>query len=300
MNIDGPMSLDRALEQLSRTPMPILAGGTDFFPALRDAPAPDKVLDITRIEGMRGIQRTASGWRLGAATTWSDVIREPLPPVFMALKAAAREVGSVQIQNAGTVAGNLCNASPAADGVPPLLTLDARVELASVRGVRVLPLEEFIQGPRVTARRDDEILVAIHIPDVDDKARSEFIKLGARRYLVISIVMAGVVLVPDEQGRLKEVRVAVGACSAVAQRLHQLETVLQGQPLNADLQSLVRPSLFVELEPIDDVRGSAEYRLQVVQQLIRRLLTSGLHSLRHLQPLNDDNEASAEPTGESS
>ena len=294
MSIDGPMSLDCALKQLSRTSMPILAGGTDFFPALRDAPAPAQVLDVSRIDGLRGIQRTASGWRLGAATTWSDVIHEPLPPVFKALKAAAREVGSVQIQNAGTVAGNICNASPAADGVPPLLSMNASVELASVRGIRLLPLQEFIQGPRVTARCDDEIMVAIHIPDMDEAARSEFVKLGARRYLVISIVMVSVVLIPDAQGRLKEARVAVGACSAVARRLHRLEAVLQGQPLNADLQSLVEPLLFTELAPIDDVRGSAEYRLQVVQQLIRQLLSSCLQSLTSTPSGNDGREATGE------
>lgn len=281
MRIDEPVSLDRALEQLARTPMPILAGGTDFYPALRDAAAPGEVLDVSRIEALRGIRRTESGWRIGAATTWSEVIRQPLPAVFDALKAAAREVGSVQIQNAATVGGNLCNASPAADGVPPLLALDASVELASVRGTRRLPLQEFILGPRTTARCDDEMLVAVHVPDVDEAARSEFVKLGARRYLVISIVMASIVLVPDAQGRLQGVRIAVGACSGVARRLHHLEQVLQGQSLYADLQSLITPSLFAELTPIDDVRGSAAYRQQVAQQLVRRLLASGLQALVH-------------------
>ena len=174
--------------------------------------------------------------------------------------------------------------------------MNASVELASVRGIRLLPLQEFIQGPRVTARRDDEIVVAIHFPDMDEAARSEFVKLGARRYLVISIVMVSVVLIPDAQGRLKEARVAVGACSAVARRLHQLEAVLQGQPLNTNLPSLVEPSLFSELAPLDDVRGSAEYRLQVVQQLIRQLLTSCLQCLTSPPSGNDGREV----TGESS
>lgn len=279
MSIEREMSLDRALEKLSRTGMPILAGGTDFYPALRDAPAPPRLLDVTRIQGLRGIERNDTGWRLGAATTWSDVIREPLPGLFNGLKVAAREVGSVQIQNAATLGGNLCNASPAADGVPPLLALDASVELASTQGTRQLPLSEFILGPRCTARRPDELLVAIHVPATHEAACSGFMKLGARRYLVISIVMASVVLVPDDTGRLKDVRLAVGACSAVAQRLHRLESVLRGQLVQADLLSLVMPQLFAELAPIDDVRGSAEYRLQVVQQILRRLLADGLHSL---------------------
>ncbi|MGQ7847934.1 FAD binding domain-containing protein [Granulosicoccus sp. 3-233] len=281
MSIGGSMSLERALEQLSRTPMPILAGGTDFYPALRDAPAPEQVLDVSRIEGLRGIQKTASGYRLGAATTWSDVIAAPLPRVFKALKDAAREVGSVQIQNAGTVAGNLCNASPAADGVPPLLTLNASVELASVRGTRLVALQEFILGPRQTCRLADEIMIAVHIPEMGDTACSEFVKLGARRYLVISIVMASLMLEADEQGQLQEVRVAVGACSAVACRLRQLESVLQGQFMTAELLSLVTPPLVAELAPIDDVRGSAEYRMQVVVQLIRLLLARGMQSVKN-------------------
>jgi len=291
------MSLASALEQLSRTPLPILAGGTDFYPALGDAPAPARVLDVSRIEGLRGLQRTPSGWRIGAATTWSDVIAAPLPPVFRTLKLAAKEVGSVQIQNAGTIAGNLCNASPAADGVPPLLTLNAVVELASVRGKRMLPLHEFILGSRLTARRDDEMLVAVHVPDMSDSARSEFVKLGARRYLVISIVMASVVLIPDEQkDSLQEVRMAVGACSAVARRLHHLEAVLQGQPLGADLSSLVTPSLLAELTPIDDVRGSADYRLHVVRQLIRELLARAQQALLGVSPGSVIDRDAGEPS----
>lgn len=297
MSSVGSMSLASALEQLSRTPLPILAGGTDFYPALGDAPAPARVLDVSRIEGLRGLQRTPSGWRIGAATTWSDVIAAPLPPVFRTLKLAAKEVGSVQIQNAGTIAGNLCNASPAADGVPPLLTLNAVVELASVRGKRMLPLHEFILGSRLTARRDDEMLVAVHVPDMSDSARSEFVKLGARRYLVISIVMASVVLIPDEQkDSLQEVRMAVGACSAVARRLHQLEAVLQGQPLGADLSSLVTPSLLAELTPIDDVRGSADYRLHVVRQLIRELLARAQQAVLGVSPGSVIDRDAGEPS----
>ena len=152
--------------------LPILAGGTDFYPALRDKAAPVHVLDLTQIEGLRFISESDEGWVIGAGTTWTDIIRAGLPPVFDALKAAAREVGSVQIQNAGTLAGNLCNASPAADGVPPLLSLNARVELASSSGKRLLLLSEFILGPRSTALQNNELLIAVHVPRVDAGARS--------------------------------------------------------------------------------------------------------------------------------
>jgi len=268
-----PLTLNRALDELSAHHLPVLAGGTDFFPALRDQVAPEHVLDLTQIAGLRYISETEDGWIIGAATTWTDIIRAGLPPVFDALKAAAREVGSVQIQNAGTVAGNLCNASPAADGVPPLLSLNASVELASKNGKRKLLLSEFIVSPRLTARHSDELLVAIHIPRIDAGARSGFVKLGSRRYLVISIVMASITLVPAADGSLQDVRIAVGACSAVAQRLHTLEDALRGCSIHDDLASLVLPTLFDELSPIDDVRGSAAYRLRAVRQLVCRLLS---------------------------
>jgi len=266
--------LNHVLEKLAIQPLPILAGGTDFYPALQDKPVPEFVLDLTQVEGLRYIAETDAGWEIGAATTWTDIVRAELPPVFDGLKAAAREVGSIQIQNAGTVAGNLCNASPAADGVPPLLCLDTTVELASAVGRRKLSLSEFILGPRSTALREGELLVALHIPRLASQARSDFVKLGSRRYLVISIVMVSVVLVADSDGSLIDVRVAVGACSAVARRMSALEKVLLSSSIHDDLASLVLPSMLSELTPIDDVRGSGVYRSRVAQQLICRLLSS--------------------------
>lgn len=269
-------SLEQALHALAAEPMPILAGGTDFYPALRDGPAPESVLDVTCVEGLRAIKETEDGWSIGAATTWTDIINAPLPRAFDGLKAAAREVGSIQIQNSGTLAGNLCNASPAADGVPPLLTLGATVELASSRGQRTMPLSTFITGPRATQLADDELLTAVHVPRMSDTARSGFCKLGSRRYLVISIVMASVTLVADEHGRLSDVKIAVGACSAVACRLMQLEKALIGQSIQADILSFVTPGMLSELSPIDDVRGSGQYRLNAVQQIVCRLLSDTL------------------------
>src|SRR5262252_10720938 len=165
------------------------------------------VVDISGLNELRGMTRAGSHFRIGALTTWTDVIQARLPSCFDALKSAAREVGSVQIQNRGTVAGNLCNASPAADGVPPLLALDAEVELTSQAGTRRMPVSEFIVGNRKTRRRQDELLTAIWVPRALDPAASCFLKLGARRYLVISISMvAAVVLV--ERGRVSAARVA--------------------------------------------------------------------------------------------
>jgi CO/xanthine dehydrogenase FAD-binding subunit len=141
-------SLEEALEHLARGPARILAGGTDVYPALVDRPLREPILDLTGVAALRGISRQADGFRIGALTTWSDVIRADLPAWFDGLKLAAREVGGVQIQNAGTVAGNICNASPAADGTVALLALDADVEVQGVRGIRRMGLADFVLGPR--------------------------------------------------------------------------------------------------------------------------------------------------------
>ncbi|HZQ01524.1 MAG TPA: xanthine dehydrogenase family protein subunit M [Reyranella sp.] len=265
-----PDRLEEALAALAR-PMTVLAGGTDFYPARVGRAINEDVLDISNIASLRGIGATTRGWRIGATATWSELIAADLPPLFDGLKQAAREVGGRQIQNTGTIAGNLCNASPAADGVPPLLALDAQVQLLGRTGPRALPLSAFIIGNRRTALAPDELVVAIDIPRPAHAARSAFLKLGARRYLVISIAMAAATLEIDG-GRVVSARVAVGACSAVAQRLAALEAALVGAPLDAGLPQHVSAAHLAPLTPIDDVRGSAAYRQDAAVTLLRRLL----------------------------
>ena len=265
-----PHCLEEALGALQR-PFTVLAGGTDFYPARVGRTIDEDVLDISAIADLRSIGATSTSWRLGATATWSELIATDLPPLFDGLKQAAREVGGRQIQNAGTIAGNLCNASPAADGVPPLLALDAEVEIASRTGTRRVALACFITGNRRTVLMPGELVVAIHIPKPAHDARSAFLKLGARRYLVISIAMAAATL-EIANGRIARARVAVGACSAVAQRLPALEAALAGAVLDGSLGAAVEPVHLAPLTPIDDVRGSARYRTDAALTLLRRLL----------------------------
>ncbi|MBV8408479.1 MAG: FAD binding domain-containing protein [Alphaproteobacteria bacterium] len=267
-----PRHLEDALAALGR-PHTVLAGGTDFYPARVGQPVTEDVLDIGGIASLRGIVATESGWRLGATTTWSDLIEAELPPLFDGLKQAAREVGGRQIQNVGTVAGNFCNASPAADGVPCLLTLDAEIEIAGQQGHRSLPLSRFIVGARRTALMPGELVVAIHVPRPQHEARSGFLKLGARRYLVISIAMAAATL-EYAGGAVTRARIAVGACSAVAQRLPLLEAALRGATDASSLADRAHPAHLAPLSPIDDVRGSGAYRIDAAMTLLRRLLRS--------------------------
>ncbi len=265
-----PHRLDEALQALAR-PLSVLAGGTDFYPARVGRSIDEDILDITAIAELRGISTTDSGWRLGATTTWSELVEAELPQLFDGLKQAAREVGGRQIQNAGTIAGNLCNASPAADGVPGLLALDAEVELAGRAGSRRVAVSAFITGNRRTTLAPGELVVAIHVPRPAHPARSAFLKLGARRYLVISIAMAAATL-EIEAGKVMRARIAVGACSVVARRLLLLEAALAGAAVGPGLGDLVHPGQLVGLSPIDDVRGSAGYRNEAAMVLLRRLL----------------------------
>jgi CO/xanthine dehydrogenase FAD-binding subunit len=273
-----PETVEEALALLSGGSWRILAGGTDFYPAQGARPLRDSVLDINGLSSLRGIARDGDDIVIGARTTWTDIIRADLPPAFDALKLAAREVGSVQIQNTGTVAGNLCNASPAADGAPALMVLDAEIVLRAKHGERRLPLKDFILGNRKTDRQANELVTALRIPGSATAGQSSFLKLGARRYLVISIAMAAVRLAVDAGGRVGEAAIAVGACSAVAQRLPLLEKALLGHPADASLRDIVEPGHLAPLAPIDDVRGSAAYRQRAAREIVARALVMAVES----------------------
>ncbi|SEK69461.1 CO or xanthine dehydrogenase, FAD-binding subunit [Roseovarius azorensis] len=266
-----PRTLQDALGALAGGAARVAAGCTDLFPATGARELTGPVVDITRVEELRGVTQGPDGWRFGAATTWADVIRADLPPAFDMLKEAAREVGSVQIQTAGTLAGNICNASPAADGVPCLLALEAEVEIGSVAGTRRVPLAGFITGVRRTVLRPGEMVLALHVPDAAAHGRSRFLKLGARRYLVISIAMVAVRLLVEE-GRVSQAAVAVGACSAVARRLARLEGALVGARADETVGRVEAGLVLQDLAPIDDIRADAAYRGTAAVELIRRAI----------------------------
>jgi len=277
-----PTTLDDALGILGAAPHRILAGGTDIYPAdasqagwggrgiVHADSAP--ILDITGLDALSGIRKLPAGVEIGALVTWTEAIESDLPAWFDCVRLAAREVGGRQIQNRGTLAGNLCNASPAADGVPALLVLDARVRVQRLGGSREIPLGAFITGNRSTRLRSDELMTAIVIPPPHRAARSAFLKLGARRYLVISIAMVAACLTLEDD-RIRDARVAVGACSEVAQRLTDLEVRLEGSRA-ADAPAVVREEDFAALAPLDDVRSSAAYRRHGARVLVRRAIDS--------------------------
>ncbi|MBU8539347.1 FAD binding domain-containing protein [Falsiroseomonas tokyonensis] len=270
-----PTRLEDALAIRAGADVAVLAGGTDIFPArtARAAwgdPTHKDVLDISALPGLREISETDEGWRIGCLVTWSTLIGAALPPLFDGLKAAAREVGGRQVQNRATLVGNMVTASPAGDGIPILLALDASVEIISRRGARRVAVAEFLTGYRTTALAADELVLALHVPRLHG-GQGGFRKLGARHYLVISIAMTAGVIATDSAGRITSARIALGACSAVAQRLPALEAALIGVA-RAQATQVVQPHHLQSISPIDDIRASAAYRRDAALVLLRDLL----------------------------
>ena len=267
-----PAVLDAALGAMAARPRTVLAGGTDIYPAHVGRPIDDDILDVTGLPDLREITLVDGVWRIPALATWSDLLRAELPAGFDGLKVAARSIGGVQIQNRGTICGNVCNASPAADGLPNLMALDARVELASVGGRREVPVGAFVVGNRRTVRRPEELVTALLVPETAGASRSTFQKLGARAYLVISIAMVAVVAGIGADGRIATARIVVGACSEVSQRLPTAEERLIGQVPSVALARVIESAHLASLTPIDDVRATADYRREAALVLVRRAI----------------------------
>ena len=269
---ERPTSVADATRLLAAGGWQVLAGGTDVYPAHVGRPLARPLLDISGITALRGIRRGPSGWSIGAATTWTDVLRADLPPLFDALKQAGREVGGVQIQNAGTVAGNLCNASPAADGTPVLIALDGAVVLRSTAR------QASRRGGRFRARQPAHRVRTRRACRLDRDP-------GAKRAGAIGLPEARRPTLPDDldddgrarrrrrrAGAIDQARAVVGGCSASARRLPALEARLVGARLDDDLPALVDAADLAPLTPIDDLRASAAYRLDATATLLRRAL----------------------------
>ena len=265
-----PDNLEEAIIALNSQKLKIAAGCTDLFPATQREFLGDNILDISGIKSIKGIAVENDFRRIGAMTTWSDLERASLPPCYEMLKQCSKQVGSIQIQNSGTIGGNLCNASPAADGVPCLLSLNASIELSSKSHSRTLKLENFINGSRDTEIKDNEILTSILIPLKNEKGFSAFAKLGARKYLVISIAMVACRL-EVENNIITDVAITIGSCSAVAKRLNSLETLLIGRSINSDLVNEIYKFKFSDfISPIDDIRGTGSYRNEAAKVLVKK------------------------------
>ena len=268
-----PDKINEALDSLSREKLTIAAGCTDLLPSTQQDNLGDNILDISGIKSLRNIDFENGFRRIGSGVTWTDIVENNnLPNCYDMLKECSLQIGSQQIQNLGTIGGNLCNASPAADGVPCLLSLDASIELLSVNGKRVLKLEDFIKGSRKTELQNNEILSAILIPKEAEIGRSSFLKLGARKYLVISIAMIACKL-NLEKDIISDIAISVGSCSAVAKRIKSLENLLIGKSIKDELTTIILNYNYKNyLSPINDIRGTNTYRLKASKVLVKNTI----------------------------
>jgi carbon-monoxide dehydrogenase medium subunit len=280
-----PQSLNEALDLLVRhgERARIVAGGTDVMVELSRGIRPTPTLiDVTAIAGLRRIDLSDGVISLGALTTHNDVVASRLcRERALPLAQACWEVGAPQIRTRGTVAGNLVTASPANDTITPLIALDAEIVLRSVRGERVVPLADFYLGVRRTAIAPDELLYEIRFPALRENQRSRFVKLGLRRAQAISVIDAAVVLTFDGE-LVTEAMIALGSLAPTIVRATEAEAFLSAKRLSPEVCAEAAELACAAVSPIDDVRGSAEYRLQTLHNLLAQTLQDlargGIHS----------------------
>jgi len=274
----APRSLDEALEILRAGAVSLFAGGTDLLPqsqAGRVKLAP-VLMNLRRIEGLGGIAENGGVVRIGALTTMTQLMESALVRERLSiLWQACDHFASDQLRNAGTLGGNICNASPAGDTLVPLLVLDARVELAQKPNGRIetrnLPLAEFLLGPGRTARAPQELLTAIEIPLPAEGFHGAFFKLGTRPALDIAAISIGLGALRDG-GRLRAVRIAFGALAPTAIRAARAEAALEGRRLDEGAIDAAVQAADTEIHPISDVRASDWYRREMVRNMLRRML----------------------------
>ena len=270
----SPASLSEAFAAIASLPHRAVAGGTDLLVQVTGeiGEPPERVIDLWRLDELRGVRLEGDALVIGALTTYTQIRRsaevtEHLP----ALAEAAATIGAAQIQNRGTLGGNAVNASPAGDTLPILLATDAELIVGGTRGERAVPAAEFWPDYRRTALAPDELLLRIRFPLVRDR-QVRFRKVGTRRAQAISKVVLALAWSADDDRRWHDVRLALGSVAATPIRATRTEAVLEGAEPSADTADRAAAMLADELEPIDDVRSTADYRRAVASRVLHRLI----------------------------
>jgi carbon-monoxide dehydrogenase small subunit/xanthine dehydrogenase small subunit len=271
-----PRTMAEAYDLLAGGGWRPLAGATDIL-VERGAGVADGrgYLDLATLDALRGVRLQDGALVLGAATTYAELRRDPLVAEHApALAAMAAEVGAAQIQNRGTIGGNLASASPAGDSLPVLLALDAEIRVGSSRGERTVPAASFFPAYRRTALAPDELILAVRVP-LDPQRMVAFRKVGARRAQAIGIVILAVAWrwgAGVARGTWRDVRVALGSVAPTPVRAPATEAALEGAPPTAEVAAVAAATLAAEIAPIDDVRSTAEYRRAVAARILHRII----------------------------
>ncbi len=253
----------------------LMGGGTDLKVLIRNGEtAPEYLVDLTGIAELSFITGDADGVKIGALTTMKQIEHSPLmQEKFPILSQSAGQMGSPQVRNTATIAGNLCHAAPSADMAPALLALEAAVKVCDRGGERIVPLEKFFIGPGKTVLRDDEILCEIQVPPLPASSRGVYLKISARAALAIA--MAGVAVVVTTEngtGRIAAARIAMGAVAPTPMRAYKAESILAGREPDTGLFEEAAQAAAEEARPISDIRCSADYRRRMVAVLVKRAL----------------------------
>jgi len=285
IDVITPISLDEALGILHESPsgMRIVAGGSDVIVQLRDGVIKtEKLLNILSVKELRFVRMEDGQIHVGALATYNDITTSPLTRAqAWPLVEAARQIGAIQLQNTATIGGNLGNASPAGDSLPPLYALDAVVVTRNTSGKREIPIEQFYVGYRKTALKPDELIAEVHFKPLGERDRGAYRKLGLREANAISIVdVATVLRGPNGNGAFEEARVALGAVAPTITRARACEQALTGKPLTPEALKKASMLATEDAVPIDDIRGSAQYRKDVVTSLVYEALEEALYE-RH-------------------
>jgi len=268
-----PTSLDEAYALLASGPHRPIAGGTDLMVQITGelGPIPERILDLGRIDALGGIELDDNMLVIGATTTWTAIRRSALCTIHApALVEAAATIGAAQIQNRGTIGGNIANASPAGDGLPVLLAMDATFVCGAARGERAVPAIDFWPAYRRTALAPDELLLRVRMPLAPGR-QVRFRKVGTRRAQAISKVVMALAW-REDGGVWRDVRLALGSVAATPIRARETEAVLEGAAPRRTTADHAAATLRAELQPIDDVRSTAEYRRAVSARVLHRLL----------------------------
>ncbi len=278
-----PQHLSDALDALAQNDSAIrpLAGGTDMLVDIRAQRAkPDVLVSLQNISELRGITRENGTLKIGAATTIAEFLKHPELTKHDALRYAAYVFANPMIRNSATIGGNIGSASPAGDMLPPLLALDAHIELVSKNEARVMPLSDFFLGPRKTAKRANELITSIQLPvisyqspvsSLQSPVSSAFYKLGLRQADAISLISVAVWIQRDGE-KIRDVRIALGAVAPRPMRAIRAEEILRGEIFNEmNLKESARIAS-EECSPIDDLRASANYRRRMIAVYVRRML----------------------------
>ena len=260
----------------------VLAGGTDLLVQMRaDVVDPALIVDIKRIAETRLVTEEKGGWRIGAAVTGAELKEHPqLKQVWPGVVEAANLIGSTQIQGRATLGGNLCNGSPAADSVPALVAAGAVATLVGPQGRRDLPVEDVMLAPRTLALRKGEILLSFLLPPRPPRSSDAYLRFIPRTEMDIAVVGAGVSLTVDEAGTITAARVSLGAVAPRVLLVPEAAAAIVGSRLDRAAQDRLEAAARAACRPIDDKRGTTEFRIEVAGVLARRAALIALDRAR--------------------